>query len=156
MIKRLTSSGETIIEVLIVMLILTSVMATAFVITTHSLNQDQASQERSEAAGYAQSQIELLNSAVGSGVIKSSSIPMTFICFYPSDSSMHVVLSAASIPALCQSGRYGGYISYNPATQAFTETVVWDNATGSGQDNIELVYRPVFLTVGLSSREVMT
>ena len=153
MIKRLTSSGETIVEVLIVMLILTSVMASAFVITTHTLNQDRASQERSEAAGYAQSQIERLNAAIGSGAITSATTLPPNFCFDAANAVV-TVSSIASLPLGCPSGRYSGYISKDATGTTFTETVEWDNATGTGQDNIKLVYRPVFLSNILFNREV--
>jgi type II secretory pathway pseudopilin PulG len=156
MIKRLTTSGETIVEVLIVMLILTSVMASAFVITTHTLNQDQGSQERSEAAGYAQSQIEFLNSAIGDGTITSVTPLPTNFCFMP-DGTRTTVTIITSLPLGCPptpSSRYSSYISIDPANNAFVETVKWDNATGSGQDNIKLVYRPHFLSIAQFKHEV--
>lgn len=163
-LKNLTETGETIVEVLIVTLILTSVMATSFALTTRTLNQDRASQERSEAAGYAQSQIERLSVAVRDGTVQDPVLvptqPANF-CLVdgasPIASPIVSVSDINNVPAQCQSNdRYSGYISYDTATNTFTEKVVWENVVGNGKDNISLVYRPEFSQGSTTSTPAFT
>lgn len=158
-LKNLTETGETIVEVLIVTLILTSVMATSFALTTRTLNQDRASQERSEAAGYAQSQIERLSVAVRDGTVQDPVLvpaqPANF-CLVDSASPIVSVSDINNVPAQCQSNRYSGYISYDGVTKTFTEKVVWENAVGNGKDNISLVYRPEFSQGSTTSTAAFT
>ena len=147
--KRLSSRGETIVEVLIVVLILTSVMSTAFAITTHTLNQDRASQERTEAATIAQGQIERLNAAVRNSPTGSIDISPTNL-YFCLDSNLipQSVPSPSAIPVGCTSNaRYGHYLQYFAAIGTYTETVVWDNATGTGKDTLTIVYRPIYISL---------
>jgi type II secretory pathway pseudopilin PulG len=151
--KRLTNSGETIVEVLIVTLILTSVMATLFALTTQTLNQDRASQERTEAASYAQDQVERLVAATSNGTITEP--PATKFCLIDvPDPSVSPVLPVPSVipitnvPQACWSNRYIGYFAYDAVNKVYTETVTWDNATNTGQDNIKIHYRTEYARGG--------
>src|SRR3990167_10314221 len=61
--SRLNSRGDTIIEILIAMAILALVLGTAYAISTQSLRTGTSAGQRSQALGYAQSQIEFIKRA---------------------------------------------------------------------------------------------
>lgn len=64
MLSRLKSQrGDTIVEVMIALGVLTMVIVSGYSISTRSINGIRASQERSEALKIAESQIELLRAA---------------------------------------------------------------------------------------------
>lgn len=59
--KRLNQSGDTIIEVLLALMIIGLVIASAMNLSHRSLRAQQTSQERTEASNVAQSVIEVIN-----------------------------------------------------------------------------------------------
>ena len=146
--RKLNTSGETIVEVLIVLVVLASALGDAFVITTKALNQNRASQERAEATTVAQTQIELLNSKVLA--TPTFSPPSADFCMSKVNGSVvgttNVAVVGSFSPSECQSDRYSNYLSYSSTDNIYTETVIWESATGNGNDTLSLVYRPAILS----------
>ncbi|MDL2341489.1 MAG: carbohydrate-binding domain-containing protein [Patescibacteria group bacterium] len=141
---RLDKAGETIVEVLLVVVILGSALTAAFAATGKATDSNQAAQERSEAAAYGQEQIERLKNLLA---INDPALTSTF-CI---DSSNHVVTvnTTATPNGACNAGvnnRYSGYFSFDTATQTYTEKVEWDSVSAAGHDSINLVYRTEYLS----------
>jgi type II secretory pathway pseudopilin PulG len=62
---RQNHKGDTIVEVLIAIVITSTILTGAYVLTNHSTSNDRASQEHSDALSLAQSQIEALRTTSG-------------------------------------------------------------------------------------------
>ncbi len=62
-LRRLSESGDTIVEVLLAIAVVSAVLGGAFVSANRSLNGTRVSQERSEATKLVQGQAELLSAA---------------------------------------------------------------------------------------------
>ena len=139
--KYLNKAGETIVEVLMVVLMLGTVLTTAFVATGRSNTATQASQERSEAAAYGQTQIERLKN-----LLANSNVALTGnFCI---DNTNTVVTGVSTATGGCADGsylRYSSYIAFDSTTQTYTEHVLWDRAGGTGQENLQLAYRTGYL-----------
>jgi len=149
-------TGDTIVEVLIAIAIVALVLAGAYKIATHSLNDVRQSQEHSEALKYAQSQLELLQSAASN---PATTIFAQTYYFCMTSSGPQIantpapgVAMASPVPtsnyiAACQ--QTNG-ITYNEAISAsspalnqyvFTITVVWPSIQGNGNDQISMSYK---------------
>ncbi len=63
LLRRLGEGGDTIVEVLLAIAVVSAVLGGAFVSANRSLNGTRVSQERSEATKLVQSQAELLSAA---------------------------------------------------------------------------------------------
>lgn len=72
--RRLSSRGDTIIEVLIALAILGSALSIGFATASHALTTARISQEHSEAQGYLDAQVELLRQAAPSFTTPASDI----------------------------------------------------------------------------------
>ena len=62
--KKLNILGDTIVEVMLVLVIVGAVMGSAYVITNFSLQTELIAQQRSEALNIAQNQLEQLKNLV--------------------------------------------------------------------------------------------
>ncbi len=157
--RRLNSGGDTIVEVLISVAVVSAVLGGAFVVVNHTLANSRQSQEHGEALKIAESQVELLKLVASTNhevfstaqpvhCIKSSDtaepelIPFTSAMTLPQDSE-------ASYPEECkitQAGytyRYGFKYEPNGAgtiDDIFQVYVNWPGATG-GEDEVSLVYK---------------
>lgn len=144
-LKRLTSRGDTIVEVMVVLAVLGLALSIAYATANRSLMGARQAQENSEATALAQSQIEQLRANVK---ITDTSAP-TYI-FRSGDFCMKdgavVPYSGPSVPPSCVfKGRYNFRVVYAPRADAqggkFTVTATWDNVAGEGQDSVTLAYR---------------
>jgi len=143
-IKHLNTKGDTIVEVLIAIAIVSAVLGGAFVSANRSLNGTRQAQERGEAVKLVESQLERLKAAakttdVGNPVknIFAASGPNPF-CL---DDSLNRV---AAGNALCTQGapaRYVLSIQRAADNSTFTATANWDAAGGAGPETIRIVYR---------------
>ena len=134
----LGSRGETIVEVLIVMMVLGSVLTGAFVITGKATNGDQASQERSEASAYGQGQLERLKSLLASD---TGANPAGNFCMDESTNRpVNVIDTTVGGCLETVHSRYAGYLVHDTITDSYSETIVWDGADG-GRDTVVLRYK---------------
>lgn len=146
---RLSQAGDTIVEVLIALTVVTSILGGAYITSNRSLNNNRQAQERGEALKIAESQLERLKSSVSSGNNAVFTASNSF-CLDAANT-----LQSATIPAdqLNNFDAYqtactvqgGGPIYYTAVTRSgadtFTVTIRWDRAGGNGRDNISLIYR---------------
>lgn len=137
-IKAKKQTGETIIEVLISILVISVALAGAFAISNRSQKTVQANQERYQAQILANSQADLLKNYVS-----SNPRPTSGFCF-KSDNSLSTFVadcknkdpnSLYTINITCGSGTCGG-----DAYSMYKIVVTWDSLISGGQDNVELWY----------------
>jgi type II secretory pathway pseudopilin PulG len=179
--KRLrlhNSSGDTIVEVMIVLAVLSLSFAISYATANTGLNQSRNAEEHSEALGLLNSQVELLRTAVGNQANVFLGTP--FCMSNPAaadpvpDSSFHspenvdsnFPASAASdnfakYPATCasqgQDKFYNVSITYNtpvatdPSQNYFDLRVRWDGIGSLGRQQEELTYRMSPLTATATS-----
>lgn len=140
---NLNARGETIVEVLMVLLILGSALTSAFVITGRATSSSQLSLERTEANGYAQTQLERIKAKLASpdpGDVANMNLNFPAFCI---DDSNTVKQITDPINGGCTTtnSRYRTYTKYDASTnRAYTTKVLWDGLTG-GQNNVVVVYR---------------
>jgi Tfp pilus assembly protein PilV len=120
MIRTKSQTGDTIVEVLLSIAVLSSVLGGAFVSANHSLKSTRAAQERGEALKLVESQVEQLGAT-----------PLN--CYSPAD------------PANCKYTPPGSGVTYHVTITRVVDTVTvkadWENVFGTGSDNVEIVYR---------------
>jgi len=150
---KFNNRGETIVEVLIVTAILGSVLTGAFSIANRTLLNTRQSQERAEAVGIAQDQIERLKT------VYSNSTPTASRFCLSSSSAVEPAtdpligdptstVDFSKYPAGCIiNNRYHTFMEYQSANKTFIVYVNWDNALGEGQDRLSTVYRVAQLSV---------
>jgi len=141
-IRRLKSSGDTIVEVLLAIAVLGAVLSAAYVSANRSQKNIRQAQERGEALQFVQAQLELIKDMATndqqSGALFSEIQPFCII-----DSSYTIVIPPAPGCSFGTDGRYGITVqrTVSGTGHLFTVTAVWDNVIGSGQDNITSSYR---------------
>src|SRR3990167_1729863 len=144
--SRLNSRGDTIIEILIAMAILALVLSTAYAISTQSLRTGTAAGQRSQALGYAQSQVEYIKQAVGTRdnvklALYTSSTPF---CVDPNGN--YVAVPGGSLPTnLCLDYDsigipYSVIVVYDVGRQVFTVNVKWLGANLSAEESQLTLY----------------
>lgn len=121
--------GDTIVEVLIAMAVASSVLATSFITMNRNLLIARTSQERSEAAKYAQGQLEALKATTDAKL----PIPAGSFCFN--------LLTGAISGAPCVSSYYNASIVRDlSAPRQYRITVTWDKL-GGGTETTIMAYR---------------
>jgi len=136
-IKRLQTSGDTIVEVLLAIAILGSVLSGAYVTAGRSQKNIRQAQERGEALQLVQAQIEQVKNKADGNDIGTLFTETSDFCF---DYSSNITTS-------CNFGTDGRYtitiVRTNPVAPAkdynFTFTAQWDSVVG-GQDQITTEY----------------
>ena len=138
---RLGQAGDTIVEVLLAIAVVSSVLGGAFVSANRSLRGTQVSSERGEALKLVEGQLESLKAALKDKT-KADLIylPATgdFCLDGNADVEANVSLATCNVgPA----GRYGLAINRSN-TDTFTASATWDKIGGSNQpETVSIVYR---------------
>lgn len=124
-------NGDTIVEVLMAVAIVSTVLVGAFVATNRSSQTTRTAQERGEALKLAESQVELLKVAADTGTPDLATAPASFC------------ISGGATPIApspgCTRGLYRVAIT-KPAASSYVTQVTWDSLSG-GTNNIELAYK---------------
>jgi prepilin-type N-terminal cleavage/methylation domain-containing protein len=155
--KRLNKRGDTIVEVLIAIAIISVVLAGAYISANHTLNNSRQSQERNEAIKVAEGQLERLKGFASSGDQTIFTTPNTFCV----DDTNAIVTAtnppAGSVPAL-DSDNFGSYQGactgqglgnlFNVVVERnggnanqFSVFIRWDRAGGNARDEVKIVDR---------------
>ncbi len=134
MIRKLTQYGDTIIEVLIAITVVSAVLGGAYVTSNHSLKNSRQAQEHTIALKYAESQVELIKANSANAVAVAVG---TVFCMKNDGST------STNLPADCKPTNG---IPYNvkvtrKSSNIFTVGINWDSIQGNGQDNISLLYK---------------
>lgn len=125
--------GDTIVEVLMVIAIMSAVLGTAYAITNKSVEGNQLAQEHTVALKLAESQVESVKAL---SAAQAATI---------TDNSQFCVLNnvvRTDINASCVSGPSNRYLTVVVRTSGTNYTVktTWRGAT-NGNDNVTLKYR---------------
>jgi type II secretory pathway pseudopilin PulG len=130
--KKLNNIGDTIVEVLLAIAIVSAVLGGAFLSVNTSLNGARQAQERGEAMKLLEGQIERLKEAAK---LPASPVFTTTGPF--------CINNAQAIAA-------GGCLQGNPARytltitrsgNTFTALAEWDKVDGGARDRVQLIYR---------------
>ncbi len=147
---RKKQKGDTIIEVLISLAILTAVLGGAYYTANLSFRNDQSSQEHTQALTIAQTQIEDLR-IYGSGfpgadqclTINSNKIAASTACKVPSNNSAQYVSRCPSGAPFCYTvdlSKVNSVTLHGVTLNTFQVNVNWP-ALGGGQNDVTLYYR---------------
>ncbi len=137
--------GDTIIEVMISIVVLSMTIGGAYAIASRSLKAARQAQERGEATKLAESQIENIKAAAanpGAGVNGQVFTAANF-CFNP---SVNPALTTNSANCFF-SGLYHVKVNSVPAPgysandYQFTINITWDSLGTSGTDQLTMYYR---------------
>jgi Tfp pilus assembly protein PilV len=153
--RKLKQSGETIIEVLIAIAVLSGALGGAFAISTKSKNTVQANQERYQAQAYANEQADLLRSANAPGSATATTIYGYGASGKPfcinADGSVSAQSASLTVPAAgCTRGSgvpfdilvfpHKGSDNTGVSVDTFFIRVQWDSVNKSGKDQVEVGY----------------
>ena len=164
-LKIKNSSGDTIVEVLIVLAVLSLAFAISYSTANRALNGSRNAQEHSETQNALNSQIEKLRSAFSSGVtvpedrpfcMKEDGTVASFATTTPIPASASAdTFSAPAYPADCVNGYYHYSIAYTGATPAqkgyFDVRVRWDGPGSTGRQQVQTSYKTYKPTGDVSS-----
>ncbi len=143
---KLPSKGDTIVEVLIAIAIVSLVLSGAYASANRSLYGNRQAQERSEATKHVATQLERIK-------VKSMAelSPNTLFCL---TTTLNVeVFSQAPLPSIdnddystypaaCKEGSgVVYYLSIELSGTTYTGRARWDRAGGNGREQLEIVYR---------------
>jgi type II secretory pathway pseudopilin PulG len=111
--RPLNSNGDTIVEVLIVIVVIASVLASAYAIAVRSLQDTQRTQEHSYALKIAEGQIENLKAAIQKDpAFLTSAVVDGSFCL--SDTLQATAVAGGSPTADINSDSYSNYTANNP------------------------------------------
>jgi prepilin-type N-terminal cleavage/methylation domain-containing protein len=141
--------GDTLVEVLIAIVIVSTVIGGAYVVSNHSLQSTRGAQERSNALKLGQAQIEQLKSQIGidSTKIFGAGVPTTF-CLTSDATGTHV--NDFGVPAQkknCVVDASGNPVAVGYTLQIkrtgndFKLTENWIDVSGHFGDTLQLSYR---------------
>lgn len=157
-LRRLNINGDTIVEVLIAIAVVSMVLGGAYVSANKSLQQARAAQERGEAIKLGEAQLERLKVLISD---PASAVFTTSNYFCIDDSNGFQDLGASpdlndfsgpTYPSACKPAPVGG-IRYHQSIKgdppagpfatgrSFTVRLKWDGATGQGIEELKFVYR---------------
>lgn len=134
---KLSNAGDTIVEVLIAMSVITSVLVVAYVTVNKATNNARQAQERGVATKLIETQAERLKAFASTKPIFTSSD----FCVDPTGGL------PAGPCALEETGNnYTSGVKYNvnvkrTSANDFTITCIWEKAGGGGNDQASLAYR---------------
>lgn len=146
LMKRLNTKGDTIVEVLLAIAVVSAVLGGAFVATNRSLNGVRQSQERGEALKLVEGQLERLKEAAAtdtSGVVFTT--PTDPFCL---NDGLAVQSPGSAVCNQGPDGRYRLEIDRSPPDDdvyTFTASARWERL-GGGTNEVLIrykTYRPV-------------
>jgi len=142
--------GDTIIEVMIAIVVMSGVLGAAFAISNKSSKTTQANHERYQAQMYANQQAEWIKSYAADNRATLTGLtvaPGVTYCMVDAttapvlssdnrcviDSLYHIKFTPKQMP-----GNIGG--PTDDTTNTYTINVSWDSLTSGGTDQVELIY----------------
>lgn len=149
--KQHAERGDTLVEVMIAIVIVSTVLGGAYVVSNHSLQATRSAQERSNALKLGEAQIEQLKSliATDSTQIYGATVPIKF-CLGSDATGTHVYdVSVAAQKLKCTVDSTGAATASQPAyTLLITRTgndfkllENWEDVSGRFINSLQLNYR---------------
>lgn len=142
--------GDTLVEVLVAIAVVTLVLSGAYVVTNRSVQETRSAQERGNALKNAESQLEQLKGLIATSpdAVFGVGAPSPF-CVYTASQTVAIV---AATNANCTVGTNGAATTTEPkftlsmtrSGQTFTLVETWTDVSGRGGtngDRLQLVYR---------------
>lgn len=125
--KHLSQAGDTIVEVLIAILVASSVLALTFATMNRNLIITSDSQEHTEATKLLQGQIEAVHSLrdTNPAALSAATAPFCMVNGLPSGA--------------CAGALYT--VAITPVSQTYHFVVTWSSRYGGNTNRIEMVYR---------------
>lgn len=140
-LQSLRERGDTIVEVLIAVTIMSMVLGGAFVTTNRSMQTSRTTEEHGTGLKLAESQLEQIKGLVSSDPSKVFDSPYTNFCVYVGEvydsSNANCRVDIKGKP-LASGVQYA--LSVARSNNTFTVNVRWDKV-GGGQNNVRMVYR---------------
>ncbi len=135
MIKRIINRGDTIVEVLIAIVVVSTILTGAYVLSNKSIKGTRSAKEHTVALKYAENQIERLRGAFNT--TPPTTIPTAGFCM--DETTNNPVLGSCVI----NNGIDYTVIDSCPAAnpRLCTITVTWVSNRGIGNDQVSLAYR---------------
>lgn len=149
-LKKLAERGDTVVEVLISIAVVSFILGGAFVLTNRSLQGTRQAQERLNGIKLVESQLEQLKNlaATNSSAIFGSAPPS--FCINQAGAVVVSSLNPSGVASntSCRVGVDGNPTTNEPVfnlnvsrtANTFTVKSVWNNTQG-GQDNVEMKYK---------------
>lgn len=141
--------GDTIVEVLIAIAVISSVVGTAYAITNKSVQSNVESQQRSRATKIAQTQLEMLKVWTGNPTNTPSAFVETKFCLYSDSVGAKLERISAPVPTANNSDYPTNCRQDNElymvgitrtSDELFTVYVDWDGETGN-RDTLSMAYK---------------
>lgn len=163
-LRKLNTNGDTIVEVLIVLGVLSLAFALASATATKSLTQSRNAQEHSQALGILGGQVELLRAAIAKQLPVAQQAGV--FCITPdtrlvkfsnyadfASSAVDSSSNYAAYPAECTQGNYRVGVDYTADSKGgyYDLRVRWDGVNGLGLQQENFVYRIHEVTANESS-----
>ena len=158
--KKLNQRGDTILEVLISVAILSLILTTSFTLANRSSQATRQAAERGESSKFAQSEIEKLKYYLSTPNLTSMPSANSYFCLEVDAAGVAAPVTVTSpttniddpayfnnIDSRCREGanqRYSAFIYRGTApnnANTYTTYVRWDSVTGRGVDKVDLVHR---------------
>lgn len=135
-----TDRGDTIVEVLLAIAVVSAVLGGAYVSANRSFNNTRQSQERGEASKLVEGQLERLKQATQSNPTLYFNLPETTPYPFCLDNDLARQSDAS---AACRVGPDGRYqLKIERAGNSFTASAHWIRfGGGAAQEEVKIVYR---------------
>lgn len=145
--KRLGSRGDTIVEVLIAIAVVSAVLGGAFASAQRSLNGTIISRERGEAVKFVEGQLESLKAILGSDDVARIDTAFSSTGGFCISDTLTIVTDLNNVA--CRKGIGERYrVSIIPTGnlgggtgREFTAAAVWDRSGGGSQEQVQIEYR---------------
>ncbi len=131
---KLNQRGDTIVEVLISIAVVSLILSTAYALANRSSQAVRQSQERSEALQFSESQFEKLRAYLSSS--KDAKWEADDLCI--KDDGTKASISDAGLCSKGTDGRYSVKVTKNG--DVYTSTSTWPRVNGNGDDVIKISY----------------
>ncbi len=143
--------GDTLVEVMISIAIVSLILGGAYVTTNNSLRATRTAEERTSAMKLVQGQTELVKSMVASpaGVTALAGAPPAGFCLVPNAVAGAQPSTPNATTAPCKLNSGGSPTVTEPiysmkiikVGNTYTISSTWSSVTNTGQDNVQMTYR---------------
>jgi prepilin-type N-terminal cleavage/methylation domain-containing protein len=141
---KLAQRGDTIVEVLVAIAVISLVMGGAFVMTNRSLQDSRSAQERVNATKLTESQIELLKNLVATNptAVFGASVPASY-CLTGASAVVAStnVACTVDVSGAATIGQPAFHLSISRSGNTFTFLNSWISFRGNVTNNVVMKYR---------------
>ncbi len=146
--NRLTQAGDTLVEVLLAIAVLSGIMGVTYAIANRAQRNTQLSQQRAEATGVAQAQVERIRALRDGSSVTSDNFPNLFSGFVGPANPFCIdnsgTLKNATVLTNCGFGtndRYRVRTVFDATRRQFTVNVTWTRPDTPVPSQVTMDYR---------------